>query len=115
MTYDEIDRSADYQRFLADPLAEAIPGGETLQQIRERAIAAVEQALADAPHGENVVIVSHAGIVRVVLAHYLGSAPANYHRLRVAPGSISVLSFADDRVLPRVLAVNWLPTLAAAV
>jgi broad specificity phosphatase PhoE len=71
----------------------------------------VEQALEDAPHGESVVIVTHAGIVRVLLTYYLGSHPANYHRLRVAPGSISVLSFADDRELPRVLATNWLGNL----
>jgi broad specificity phosphatase PhoE len=107
MAYDEVVASAEYQRFVADPVAERIPGGEDLKQIRDRSIGAVEQAIGDMPAGESVVIVTHAGIVRVVLAHYLGSNLANYHRLRVSPGSISVLSFADDRTLPRVLAVNW--------
>lgn len=115
MSYAEVAASPDYQRFLADPLSTAIPGGEDLRQIRERAVGAVEQALADAPAGESVAIVTHAGVLRVLLAHYLGSPPANYHRLRVAPGSISVLSFASDRELPRVLAVNWRTALAAAV
>jgi broad specificity phosphatase PhoE len=112
MTYDDISASAEYRRYLADPVSEAIPGGENLLQVRERAVGAVEQALEDAPHGESVVIVTHAGVLRVLLAHYLGSHPANYHRLRVVPGSISVLSFADDRELPRVLAVNWMGALA---
>lgn len=112
MAYDEVQRSAEYQRFVADPMAERIPGGEDLGQIRDRAISAVEQAIGDAPAGESVAIVTHAGIVRVVLTHYLGSNLANYHRLRVSPGSISVLSFADDRDLPRVLAVNWRPAIA---
>ena len=107
MAYDDVARSPEYQRFVADPMAERIPGGEDLGQIRDRAIAAVEQAIADTPAGESVAIITHAGIVRVVLAHYLGSNLANYHRLRVSPGSISILSFADDRDLPRVLAVNW--------
>ena len=111
MSYDEIARSPDYQRFLANPLSEAIPGGEDMKQIRERSVAAVEQALEDAPQGESVVIVSHAGIVRVLLSYYLGSNPANYHRLRVSPGSVSVLSFEKDRELPRVLAVNWMGAL----
>jgi len=115
MAYDEVNASADYQKFLADPLSTAIPGGEDLRQIRERSVSAIEQALADTPAGEAVAVVSHAGIVRVLLAHYLGSAPGNYHRLRVAPGSISVLSFADDRELPRVLAVNWRGALSDAV
>jgi broad specificity phosphatase PhoE len=108
MHYEEVSRSPEYRRFVADPMSEGIPGGEDIKQIRERAVAAVEQALEDAPQGESVVIVTHAGIVRVLLTYYLGSHPANYHRLRVTPGSISVLSFADDRELPRVLAVNWL-------
>jgi broad specificity phosphatase PhoE len=107
MAYDDVLHSPEYQRFVADPLSERIPGGEDLKQIRDRAIGAVEQALEDTPAGESVAIITHAGIVRVVLAHYLGSNLANYHRLRVSPGSVSILSFADDRDLPRVLAVNW--------
>jgi broad specificity phosphatase PhoE len=107
MTYDEVSASPEYQRFLADPLSERIPGGEDLKQIRDRAVSAVEQALEDTPAGESVALVTHAGIVRVVLAHYLGSHLANYHRIRVAPASVSVMSFRDDRDLPRVLTVNW--------
>lgn len=107
MSYADVSASPEYQRFLTDPLSERIPGGEDLKQIRDRAVSAVEQALEDCPAGESVAVITHAGIVRVVLAHYLGSNPANYHRLRVSPGSISILSFADDRELPRVLAVNW--------
>lgn len=112
MSYDEVSASPEYQRFLADPMSERIPGGENLGQVRDRAISAVEQVLEDAPAGESVAIVTHAGIVRVILAHYLGTQLANYHRLRVAPASMSVLSFRDPRELPRVLAVNWQPLLA---
>ena len=112
MSYEEIEASPEYRRFIEDPLSERIPGGEDLHQIRDRAVGAVEQALRDTPAGDAVAIVSHAGIVRVVLAHYLGSNLANYHRIRVSPGSVSVLSFKDDRSLPRVLAVNWRNALA---
>ncbi len=45
-------------------------------------------------------------MIRVLLAHFLGVSLAAYHRLHVAPGSLSVLSFADDRELPRILAIN---------
>jgi alpha-ribazole phosphatase/probable phosphoglycerate mutase len=112
MSYDEVSASPDYQRFLADPMSERIPGGENLAQVRDRSISAVEQVLEDAPAGESVAIVTHAGILRVILAHYLGTQLANYHRLRVAPASLSVLSFRDPRELPRVVAVNWHPVLA---
>ena len=108
MCYDDVSASEEYQRFLADPLSQRIPGGEDLGQIRDRAVSGVEQALRDAPAGESIAIVTHAGIIRVILAHYLGSHLGEYHRLRVSPGSISVLSFHDDRTPPRVLCLNWM-------
>jgi broad specificity phosphatase PhoE len=115
MTYDEISANEEYQRFLADPLSERIPDGESLAEIRARAVSAVEQALEDSPSGDAIAIVTHAGIIRVVLAHYLGSHPANYHRIRVSPGSVSVLSFRDGQELPRVLATNLTASLADAM
>jgi len=106
MSYGEIAATEEYQMFLRQPEAMTIPGGESLDEIKRRSVSAVEQALSDCPSGDAVAIVTHAGVIRVLLAHYMGSPPANYHRIRVGPGSISILSFADDRELPRVLAVN---------
>lgn len=114
-TFEDVVSTPEYQRFLANPETREIPGGENLEEVRSRAVGALEQALADSPSGEAIALVSHAGIIRVLLTHYLGSAPANYHRIRVSPGSISVLSFADDRELPRVLATNCVGSLAGVV
>lgn len=113
MSYDEVAASTEYQQFLVDPAFEGIPGADSFVAVQKRAVAAVEQALEDNPSGDNIAIVTHAGIIRVLLAHYLGSPPANYHRIRVSPGSVSVLSFTDGRELPRVLAVNWTERLAS--
>lgn len=95
-----------YQAFLDDPEETPVPGGERITAVRDRAVAAVQQALADNPSRSNLVLVSHASVLRVLLAHYLGLGLADYHRLHVGHGSISVLSFADDRELPRILAIN---------
>lgn len=107
MTYDEVAQTADYQRIKAHPMTERLPGGEDLTQVRDRAIHSVEQALRDAPAGESLAIVSHATVLRIVLAHYTGSDVAQFYRFRLTPGSVSVLSFRDDRDPPRVLAVGW--------
>lgn len=106
MTYADVAKNEEYQRFLLQPDSERIPGGESLEDIRRRAVSAIEQALSDNATGDALAIVTHAGIIRVLLTHYMGSPTANYHRVRVSPGSISILGFADDRQLPRVLAVN---------
>jgi len=107
MTYDDVAASPQYQRFLVDPMSESIPGGESMADIRRRSVSGLDQALEDSPSGDGIVIVTHAGIIRVLLTYYAGSSPANYHRIRVSPGSVSVLSFTDDKQLPRILGINW--------
>lgn len=115
MTYADISATEEYKKYIDNPLTERIPGGESLLEVQARSVRAVEQALADNPSGDAICVITHAGVVRLLLTHYLGSTPANYHRLRVAPGSISILAFSDDRELPRVLAVNWCATLDQAL
>jgi len=115
MKYADINVSPEYQRFLADPMSERIPGGESMADIRKRAVSGLEQSLEDSPSGDGIVVVTHAGVIRVLLTYYAGSNPANYHRVRVSPGSVSVLSFSDDRQLPRILAINWKPSLSELI
>lgn len=103
----DIADSPDYKKFLADPLTESIPGGgDSLISAQTRAVRSVEQALSDNSVGSCILFVSHAAPIRLLLAHYLGMGCANYHRLTVQPGSVSVLRFGSDRELPRVLAIN---------
>lgn len=104
--YDDIGASPEYRRFIENPVAESIPGGEKLMDVRDRMIAAVSQALADNELGSGVVIVSHAGPLRVLLAHYLGMNLVHYHRLRLSPASLSMLRFESEVGVPRVLAIN---------
>jgi broad specificity phosphatase PhoE len=106
MPYDAALVDPGYQAFLDDPEENPVPGGERIGELRDRAVAAVQQGLGDNPAPSNLVLVSHASVVRVLLAHFLGLGLAAYHRLHVSPGSLSVLSFADDRELPRILAIN---------
>jgi broad specificity phosphatase PhoE len=115
MHHAEVAASDDYRRFLANPLAEAIPGGERLVDARDRIVSSIGQALVDNELGANIVVVSHAGPLRVLLAHYLGMDLANYHRFRISPASISILRFEAETGVPRVLGLNWTATLATAL
>lgn len=102
----EIGASAEYQRFIANPVDESIPGGERIDAVRDRIVAAVSQALADNELGANILIVSHAGPLRVLLAHYLGMNLVHYHRLRLSPASVSILRFESEHGVPRILTIN---------
>ncbi len=102
----DIAASEEYKRFLADPLSSEIPGGEKLTEARDRMISSLTQALADNAFGATLVVVSHAGPLRILMAHYLGMDLATYHRIRLSPGSISALRFESELGVPRVLALN---------
>lgn len=115
MGYDEVAALPDHQRFVADPLAIKLPGGEDLGAIRDRTVGAVAQALRDAPTGERIAIVTHAGPSRVILAHHLGMDIRLYHQLAVMPGSISALTFRDDRAPPHLRVLGWRPSLKELV
>jgi broad specificity phosphatase PhoE len=105
-SHKDIGASPDYQRFIANPVDESIPGGERIGDVRDRIVGAVSQALADNELGANIVIVSHAGPLRVLLAHYLGMNLVHYHRLRLSPASVSVLRFESEHGVPRILTIN---------
>jgi broad specificity phosphatase PhoE len=104
--HSDIGASPEYRRFIEDPVSESIPDGERLMDVRDRIASSVSQALADNELGANILIVSHAGPLRVLLAYYLGMNLVHYHRLRLSPASVSVLRFESEVGVPRVLTIN---------
>jgi probable phosphoglycerate mutase len=80
------------------------PDGEALREVQFRAVQAVERA--STQHvGKTVVIVSHADVIKLVLAHYLGVHIDLFQRIAVAPASVSVLSLAENGMV-RILRLN---------
>ena len=82
-----------------DPAAYAThvpPGGESLAQVTDRVLEALD-ALVGAGTGEPLVVITHGGPVRVAVAHALGlDAPAML-RLRPSTGSLTSLTrWPDD-------------------
>ncbi|MCP4306070.1 MAG: phosphoglycerate mutase [bacterium] len=66
------------------------PEGETLEEVQRRSVAGVEH-LADQHKGATIAVATHADIIRVVLAHYLGMPLDLVHRLDAGPASVSVV------------------------
>lgn len=58
-----------FQKRMLDPLNVAPPGGETVRQVKERVVAAVEEILSRHPD-ERVAIVSHGFSLAVIQVHY---------------------------------------------
>lgn len=84
----------------------SVPGGESMLTVQSRAVAGVLRWAAAHPAAE-LAIVSHADVIKAVLAHVLGAPLDLMRRIEIGPGSISqvVLIEADAKVL----AVNLPP------
>lgn len=86
------------------PSRARFPGGEALREVQSRAIQALEE-LAATHEKELIVVVSHADVIRLLLAHYLGVHLDLFQRLVISPASVSIISLSSDGVV-RVLRMN---------
>lgn len=86
------------------PSRARFPRGEALRDVQHRAIQAIEE-IAGRHEKEIIVIVSHADLIRLVLAHYLGVHIDSFQRLVISPASASVISLHPEGMV-RVLRVN---------
>jgi len=73
------------------PSRVTFPGGESIRGAQARAVDATE-SLAAEHAGEVIVCVSHADVIKAVVAHHLGMPLDTFQRLVIAPASITVLA-----------------------
>jgi len=99
----QLRRTKLWRTVMHAPSNARFPGGESLLEVQSRAVGAALDIAAEHPRG-TVVVVSHADVVRLLLAHTAGAHPDHLHRWSVDTGSISAVSFSDG--VPRLLAVN---------
>jgi probable phosphoglycerate mutase len=78
------------------PSRASFPNGETMRAVQVRAVNAIETLAATHPR-QLVVVVSHADLIKMVMAHYLGTHLDNFQRIVIAPASISSLSLGYGR------------------
>ncbi|MDA3920807.1 MAG: histidine phosphatase family protein [Salinisphaera sp.] len=94
---DEIaaDKPAELSGWRADPVAFAIPGAESIAEVRARVAAALVD-WAGAHPGSRLLVVCHGGVIRNALAHALDMAPSATNRIHVPYACRSRLSVAGD-------------------
>lgn len=91
-------RLKSWQRLMQSASRFRFPEGETLEEVQRRAVATVE-AMAQDHRSDAVAAVSHADVIRVILAHYLGMPLDLVHRLAVGPASVSVVDLHASGVV----------------
>ncbi len=90
LTKNEITAQAPQalQLFYADPITHRPPGAETLIRFQQRIVAAW-QAILNNFAGQHLLLVGHAGVIRMVMSHVLGSPPENMFRIIVPNAGVT--------------------------
>lgn len=86
-----------------DPSDITMPNGESFRQVTERAIRIFEKVLA-ANQGKQVVMVTHDIVVKVLVAHVLGTSNSIYRRFDINNASLTVVRVTNGN--PRLVTLN---------
>lgn len=91
------------------PSGTRFPNGETLGEAQMRIVQAIDRLRAQHP-GQIVAVVSHADIIRLAVAYYIGIHIDLFQRLVINPGSLTAIAF--ERMGPRLVLFNDTGSLA---
>lgn len=86
------DRAAEYQAFYIDPVHNRPTGAEPLRDFIARVSKAYDNIRSQYA-GQRLLIVSHAGVMRAIIAHVLGAEPAGLYRINISNAGISRIRY----------------------
>lgn len=92
----EFEAPGTLARFKDDPIGARPRGAEALDDFFRRVAAGLEHVLLAHPD-EHVLIVCHAGVIRMALAHALAIPLANAYRIEVVSAGVTRLRFDAGR------------------
>jgi len=99
----QLRRTKLWRRVMFAPSNVRFPGGESLLEVQVRAVDASFDIAARHARG-TVLVVSHADVIRLLVAHLAGMHADHLQRLSIDTGSITAVSISDG--FPRLLTVN---------
>ena len=96
-THDEVTQFDPglQQRFYRDPMSHRPEGAEGLGDFRLRVLSAWNDIL-NRHAGRHILIVCHAGVIRMVLAHILDIPLSNLFRIKVGNASLTRIECAEQ-------------------
>ena len=99
----QLRRTKLWRRVMFAPSNVRFPGGESLLEVQGRAVDATLDIAARHARG-TVVVVSHADVIRLLVAHLAGMHADHLQRLSIDTASITAVSISDG--FPRLLTLN---------
>jgi broad specificity phosphatase PhoE len=108
LRYEEVamQRPELYDEWLRSPTHVRFPGGECYADLQRRAVEALS-ALTARHEGEAAIVVTHAGVIRALLATWLSVPDEFVFRIDQRYGSVNIVDWLDG--IPVVRLVNGPP------
>jgi len=92
-----------WQARLNDMVGYRVPGGENLHDLRDRVLPAMLE-IVERHRGEEVLVVAHGGVNRLILLDALGAPPSSMFRLEQDFGCLNIIDwYADGNAVVKLL------------
>ena len=106
--WEELDKQGGkWARYMADPTY-APKGAESFATVQRRAVRAAERWRHAEGVGEWVALVTHADLVKMIVAHYLGIPLGSVPLINMDNAAASLLAFhPNPKQSPTLLCFNW--------
>jgi broad specificity phosphatase PhoE len=104
----ELNKSDEtWKAFVKNPTV-APADVETFPQVLARSLAAVERWRAQETSGAYPAFVTHADVIKLLIAHYTELEVGHARKLLIDNASVSIVEMEDDKQ-PRIVAISWSP------
>jgi alpha-ribazole phosphatase/probable phosphoglycerate mutase len=103
MSFDEIEKKYPdaFRAWAENPLKFSPMDGESTLEVTDRALKAFNE-IVENHNGQNIAIVSHGGIIRVILCHLLGIPLENIFRIEQSFGALNIIELWDYPVVKQI-------------
>ncbi|ABN51942.1 Phosphoglycerate mutase [Acetivibrio thermocellus DSM 1313] len=105
LTFEEMRKRPDYsyEQWRLMPHLVTFPGGEkSLKNVQDRAMKFVNEII-EKHNGNNILIVSHGGVIKLIILGMLGIGLEAYNKFFIANASLSIVVIESDRAFLRTL------------
>ena len=108
--WNEIGDHPARRRYYSHPTEARPPGGESFAEVQARAVAVIHR-IHTQPPASVLILVSHADVIRALIAHYLSLSPHQTHPMRIDHTSMTGLALSADPA--SLLFLNFVPVALA--
>jgi alpha-ribazole phosphatase len=104
MSFTEIKENypAEFEAWAGNPLKYSPVGGENTIEVNYRVVSALEEIIGR-HSGENISVVAHGGVNRIILCHIMGIPLENIFRIEQDYGAVNIVEFWDKYPVVKLL------------